>query len=86
MKCKILLLQILSLFYFVQCDGITIEGVKCREKVCKFLEYCSSFDFTCQSCQKICDKTSHNYEEAVCEKDCQSKYISPIKKSGRRNL
>lgn len=75
MRCKIILLQLFWLFYLIQCDGITIGGVKCGEKVCKLSEYCSQFDNTCQPCQKICDKTSHNYEEAVCEKDCQSKYF-----------
>lgn len=75
MQCKIILLHVFCLLYLVQCDGITIGGVKCFEKDCKFSEYCSEFDKTCQSCETICDAKSHNYEQELCQTKCQSKYL-----------
>lgn len=73
MQCKIILLHVFCLLNLVECDGITIQGVKCHDKVCKFTEFCSSFDKTCQPCENICDPKSHNYEQEICETDCQSK-------------
>lgn len=70
-----ILITILCSFYLVKCEGISVGGAKCREKQCKISEYCSSFDSTCQPCEIICDAKSHNYEEDICEKDCQSKFF-----------
>lgn len=80
MQCKFIFITVFYLFNFVKCDGLTVGGVKCHEKVCKVSEYCSSFDNTCQSCKNICDEKSHNYEDAICEKDCQSKFFSTEKR------
>lgn len=51
--------------------GLTVNGPKCGQKTCKLSEYCSSFDNTCQDCSVVCNTASHNYEEAICEKQCQ---------------
>lgn len=48
---------------------------KCGEKRCKRDEFCSLPDYFCQSCAIACDSSSHNYEEKVCEKECQSEYV-----------
>lgn len=54
-------------------DGITVSGTKCGQKTCKTNEFCSAVHFTCEDCgDGVCDSTSHNYEEAVCEKQCQN--------------
>lgn len=58
--------------------GITIEGPKCGQKVCKTSEYCSEFDNTCQPCSVVCDVKSHNYEKNVCELQCQD-YLHDIR-------
>jgi len=58
-------------------DGITVSGTKCGQKTCKTNEFCSAVHFTCEDCgDGVCDSTSHNYEEAVCEKQCQSKFLA----------
>ncbi|XP_030753534.1 protein grindelwald [Sitophilus oryzae] len=58
-------------FGAVTYGGITIEGTKCGQKVCKLSEYCSNFDSTCQQCSSVCDAKGHNYEKQLCESQCQ---------------
>ncbi|CAH1127788.1 unnamed protein product [Ceutorhynchus assimilis] len=58
--------------------GITVGGAKCGQITCKQTQYCSSFDNTCQECDLVCNTKSHNYEEAVCEKQCQD-YLHDIR-------
>lgn len=67
----IVIFCVFHLFYLVKSDGLTVRGVKCGVRTCKLSEYCSSFDNTCQACATICDSKNHNYEETLCEKDCQ---------------
>lgn len=70
-------LSAVVLVIFVVCVAecaLTLSGPKCGQKQCKSYEYCSRTDLFCKSCSEICDKNSHNYEEAECIKDCQGGY------------
>ncbi|XP_066253901.1 uncharacterized protein [Euwallacea similis] len=52
--------------------GITVDGSKCGQRVCKLNQYCSDLDRTCQECANVCNKSLiHNYEESICESQCQ---------------
>lgn len=47
--------------------------VLCGDKTCTTDEYCSE-DVFCNSCEDICQSTSHNYDEATCKKECPGKF------------
>lgn len=47
------------------------DGVKCGEKHCSTIEYCSSYDKSCKPCSSICNKTARNYLPQECFSDCQ---------------
>ncbi|XP_068903451.1 protein grindelwald isoform X2 [Tenebrio molitor] len=53
-----------------ECD-IQLEGTACGQKICKRDEYCSQYHRSCESCSKICDNSTHNYDSKQCVKDCQ---------------
>lgn len=48
---------------------------ECGELACKPHYYCSQIDHSCRPCQETCDKALSNYDEDLCEKDCQGKTI-----------
>ncbi|KAH8412568.1 hypothetical protein KR009_003156 [Drosophila setifemur] len=50
------------------------DGSKdCHGKVCHPVdEYCSTFAENCEPCSQICDSTSHNYQAAMCAKECSA--------------
>ncbi|KAH8278009.1 hypothetical protein KR026_001719 [Drosophila bipectinata] len=50
------------------------DGSKdCHGKVCHPVdEYCSAFAESCEPCAPICDNTSHNYQAAMCVKECSA--------------
>ncbi|XP_044017758.1 protein grindelwald isoform X1 [Aphidius gifuensis] len=47
------------------------EGVKCGQKKCTIMEYCSPYDQQCRPCSNICDTEDHNHQADLCAKDCQ---------------
>ncbi|XP_075212679.1 grindelwald isoform X2 [Lycorma delicatula] len=49
--------------------GLTLAK-KCGYTNCNKYEYCNT-DTACDSCEKICDIKSHNYEQGSCETNCQ---------------
>lgn len=56
--------------------GLTLAK-KCGYTNCNKYEYCNT-DTACDSCEKICDIKSHNYEQGSCETNCQGKSIMQI--------
>ncbi|CAL8113058.1 unnamed protein product [Orchesella dallaii] len=44
---------------------------QCGEIVCKAHYYCARIDDSCRPCQETCDRALSNYDQDVCEKDCQ---------------
>lgn len=52
------------------------EGVKCGQKKCTIMEYCSPYDQQCRPCSSICDTEDHNHQAELCAKDCQGKLIN----------
>ncbi|KAH8295866.1 hypothetical protein KR018_004807 [Drosophila ironensis] len=50
------------------------DGAKdCHGKVCHPVdEYCSTFAESCEPCAPICDNSSHNYQQAMCAKECSA--------------
>ncbi|CAG9839131.1 unnamed protein product [Diabrotica balteata] len=59
-------------------QGLTVTGVKCGERTCKLLEYCSDFDGICEPCVDICNSSHHNFNQNLCEKKCQN-YLHDIR-------
>ncbi|CAH1117366.1 unnamed protein product [Phaedon cochleariae] len=63
-------LMVFSLSHFAA-SQLTLAGPKCGQRQCKMTEYCSPTDGTCAPCSIACNKSSHNYEEIICENKCQ---------------
>lgn len=53
-------------------DVLGSQGVKCKDKTCSPLEYCSPFDAFCRPCDEACDVNSRNYQPDECNRDCQA--------------
>lgn len=47
---------------------------QCGEIVCKVHHYCARIDDSCRPCQETCDKALSNYDQNLCEKDCQGEF------------
>lgn len=53
---------------------LNTQGAKCgAEKYCNNLEYCSTYDNHCRSCEVACDVNNHNSEPEECAQKCQGK-------------
>ncbi|CAH2035265.1 unnamed protein product, partial [Iphiclides podalirius] len=50
---------------------LSFDKMKCGQLTCQFNEYCSPETNRCAPCSTVCNKTHHNYDFAVCAKDCQ---------------
>lgn len=70
---NIFVLLVILLYSFVNCD-ISLHGAKCGQKLCQRGEYCSSFHQSCDPCSDICDESNHNFDQTICEKQCQGKW------------
>ncbi|XP_045472113.1 protein grindelwald [Harmonia axyridis] len=57
-------------FWTVNCD-ITVDGVQCRQIKCALGDFCSEHDGICKPCASICTQDHHNFEESVCNRNCQ---------------
>ncbi|XP_044267075.1 protein grindelwald [Tribolium madens] len=71
-KCSeiVILLFIISYsFTFVQSD-ITLGEISCGQKKCKRDQFCN-YANDCEPCSKICDKSTHNFDQPECLKKCQ---------------
>lgn len=55
--------------------AITLAQKPCGAKLCHFMEYCSSFNNRCESCEIVCNSTSHNYDQVACTDQCQGTNI-----------
>ncbi|GBP94143.1 hypothetical protein EVAR_57558_1 [Eumeta japonica] len=59
----------------------------CGQVQCQSDEYCSIETNQCMKCQKVCDKTHHNYEAKVCEdRSLGTGAYPPISHSGSCRL
>ncbi|XP_046397898.1 protein grindelwald [Ischnura elegans] len=52
-------------------EGALSLSKKCGDISCSPTEYCSQFDKRCKSCESVCEEDSHNFQEDVCQRDCQ---------------
>lgn len=55
--------------------AITLTGKRCGTKMCSLAEYCSSFHNQCEHCATVCTRTEHNFDQAICESQCQGKSL-----------
>lgn len=58
--------------------ALSPSGKRCGTTVCNILDYCSTLHNQCESCVAVCDDLSHNYDQDICIKDCQSKYFKSL--------
>lgn len=50
------------------------DGVKCGDKRCATVEYCSPYDTQCRPCSIACDTNNRNRQPELCVKDCQGTF------------
>lgn len=53
-------------------SALSIGGARCGSKICEIHQFCSKFNKDCESCEPICDESSHNFDRESCINDCQN--------------
>ncbi|XP_049885959.1 protein grindelwald [Pectinophora gossypiella] len=49
---------------------LAFNGVRCGQLTCQLEEYCNSDTNRCAPCSGVCNKTHHNYDSGLCDKEC----------------
>jgi len=69
---KVLLTLLCSIIEFSE-SKLVLENKTCGELECSNHEYCSKMDHSCRPCQLACDPQLNNYDQNLCEAQCQGK-------------